>query len=216
MRRHEAWAVVVMERFGVDESLIGDLVEQHRAGRSALWLSRQTVIAVAAGVASTVSSDPTIVGVAAVVGAAAFALPYMWMHFLWHYAVMLDTTWYPRSMNWLARTSPPALWQVVVLLQPWAWTYMAGWCAMLGAVTWCLVRLWPTYGHLVVAVFLFANVSQSLPSLGRSFLDWSHEPANPMWISQLVSYAFFVVVAIPMSIYVGGRTGHHTKSLFDA
>src|SRR5947208_7195767 len=154
MRRHEARAVVVMERFAVDGALIGDLVEQHRAGRSALWLWRQTVIAVAARVASTVPSDPRIVGVAAVVGAAALALPYMWMHFLWHYVVMLDTMWYPRSIDWLARSSPPALWQVVVFVHPWAWTYTAGWCAMLGAVTWCLVRLWPKYANLVVAVFL--------------------------------------------------------------
>jgi hypothetical protein len=83
---------------------------------------------------------------------------------------------------------------------------------MLGAVTWCLVRLWPKYANLVVTVFLLSDVGQSLPFLGRSFLDWSHEPANPIWISHLVSYAFFVFVATPLSIYVGGRTGHRAKS----
>jgi hypothetical protein len=216
MRRHEARAVVVMERFGVDGALIGDLVEQHRAGRPALWLWRQTVMAVAARVAATVRSDPTIVGVSAVVGAAALALPYVWMHFLWHYVVMLDTAWYPRSITWLARSSPVGLWQVLVFLHPWTWTYTAGWCAMLGAVTWCLVRLWPKYGHLVVVVFVLSNVSQSLPSLGKSFLDWSHEPANPIGISSAVSYAFFVFVATPLSIYVGGRTGRPAKSYVDA
>jgi hypothetical protein len=216
MRRHEAQALVVMERFGVDGSLIGDLVEQHRAGRSSLWLWRQTTMAVAARVAVTVRSDRTIVGVAAVVEAAALALPYVWMHFLWHYVVMLDTTWYPRSIIWLARSSPLGLWQMLVFLHPWTWTYTAGWCAMLGALTWCLVRLFPKYGSLVVVVFLLSNVSQSLPSLGRSLLDWSDEPANPIWISHQVSYAFFVFVAIPLSIYVGGQTRHPAKSYFDA
>jgi hypothetical protein len=91
MRRNDQpRAIVVMERFGVDESLIGDLVEQHRAGRSALWLWRQTVIAVAARVASVGRSDPTVVGVAAVVIAIAIALPYIWIHFLSHYVAMLD------------------------------------------------------------------------------------------------------------------------------
>ena len=215
-RNNETRATVVMERFGVDESLIGDLVEQHRAGRSALWLWRQTIIAVAARVAFAAQSDPTTVGVAAVVVAVGLALPYVWMHFLWHYAVMVDKAWYPRSINWLARSSPDALWQVVVFLHPWAWTYMAGWCAMVGVIAWCLVRLWPNHATLILAVFLLSNVSQSLPSLGRSVLDWSHQPANPIWISNLLSFAFFVFVAIPLSILVGGRTGHRAKSSFDA
>jgi hypothetical protein len=216
MRRHEARAIVVMERFGVDESLIGDLVEQHRAGRPAVWLWRQTVMAVAARVASTVASDPIVVGVAAVVGAVALALPYMWMHVVVHYVVMLDMAWYPRSIDWLARSSPPAIWPVVVFLHPWAWSYMAGWCALLGVVAWCLVRLWPNHATLILAVFLLSNVTQSLPSLGRSFLDWSHQPTNPMMISHVLSYACFVFVAIPLSIHVGGRTGHRGKPHFDA
>jgi len=33
-----------------------------------------------------------------------------------------------------------------------------------------------------------------------------HQPANPMWVSRLLSYAFFVFVAIPLSIHVDGRT----------
>jgi hypothetical protein len=216
MRRTEARAIVVMARFGVDESLIGDLVEQHRAGRSAVWLWRQTVMAVAARVAATVASDPMVVGVAAVAGAVALALPYLWMHVLWHYVVMVDRAWYPRAITWLARSSPPAIWPVVVFLHPWAWSYMAGWCALLGVVAWCLVRLWPNHATLILAVFLLSHVSQSLPSLGRSFLDWSHQPTNPMMISHVLSYAVFVFVAIPLSIHVGGRTGHRGKPHFDA
>ena len=209
-------AVRLLERVGVDESLIGDLVEQHHAGRSAMWLWRQAVIAVAARVVAVVESDPTVVGVAAVVAAVAVALPYVWMHFLWHYAVMLDVAWYPRTINWLARLSPYAVWEIVVFLHPWAWTYMAGWCAMVGVIAWCLVRLCPNHINLILTVFVLSNVSQSLPTIGRSFLDWSHEPANPVWISNLVSYTFFVLIAIPLSIHVGGRIGDNAKSHFDA
>jgi hypothetical protein len=93
---------------------------------------------------------------------------------------------------------------------------MAGWCAMLGVIAWCLVRLWPNHANPILVVFLLSNVSPSLSSLGRSVLDRSHQPANPIWISQLLSYGFFVLVAIPLSIHVGGRTGHSAKSHFDA
>ena len=39
-------ALWLMDRFGVPDALIGDLVEQQRAGRSAAWLWRQAVVAV--------------------------------------------------------------------------------------------------------------------------------------------------------------------------
>jgi hypothetical protein len=127
----------------------------------------------------------------------------------------LDTAWYPRSSKGLARSSPHTLWQVVIFLHPWVWTYMAGWCAMLGVIAWCLARLWPNRANLILAVFMLSNVSQSLPTLGRSFLDWSHEAANPIWISNVVSYAFFVFIAVPLSIHVGGRIAESAKSHFD-
>jgi hypothetical protein len=108
-----------MERVGVEESLIGDLAEQRRAGRSALWLWRQTVIAVAQRFEVIAQQDPTRLGIKAGVVALALSLPYVWMHFLWHYAVLLDMAWYPGSMNWLARSSPHVVWQLVVFLHPW-------------------------------------------------------------------------------------------------
>jgi hypothetical protein len=39
-------ALWLMDRFSVPDALIGDLVEQRRAGRSAVWLWRQAVVAV--------------------------------------------------------------------------------------------------------------------------------------------------------------------------
>ena len=205
-----------MEHLGVDEALIGDLAERRRAVQSALWLWQQTFIAIVQRFVAVVQHNPARLGTALGVVALALSLPSVWMHVLWHYAVLMDRVWYPRSINWLARSSPPAVWQVVVFLQPWAWTYMAGWCVMLGVIAWGLVRLWPNDTNLILAVFLLSNISQSLPSLGRSVLDWSHQPANPMWISRVLSYAFFVFVAIPLSIHVGGRTGRSTTSYFDA
>jgi hypothetical protein len=195
----------LMTRVGVDESLIGDLAEQVRAGRSVVWLWRQTVVAIVTKMASTAERDPAVLGVAGVVMAAAFAFPYTWTHFLWRFALVVDNAWYPRTFNWFAHASPQALWQMVVFLHPWAWTYTAGWCVSLGVIAWWLVGLWPNRADLVIAIFVLSNASQCLPYLGRSFLDCVHEPTNAIWISDFVWYACFVFVAMPLSILVGGR-----------
>ena len=82
---------------------------------------------------------------------------------------------------------------------------MAAWCVMLASIAWCLVRLKPRQRGPVLAVFVLSNVGQSLPTVGRSFLDWWHAPADPIWISNVVSASVFVFVAIPLSIVAGGR-----------
>jgi hypothetical protein len=93
-------AVWMLERFGVDESLIGDLIEQYRGGRSPGWLWRQVIVAIAASAAARVRRDRAVIAVSSVVVAVAVALPYVWMSFLWHYVHMVDNAWYPRSINW--------------------------------------------------------------------------------------------------------------------
>jgi len=194
-------AVSVLAFFGVDEALIGDLVEQYSAGRSALWLCKQIAVALAVCVASAVRSDPNIVGVTAVVVVVALALPSVWMHFIMHYAIMLHLAWYPGAFDWLARSSPPdALWQLVVFVHPWEWTFWAEWCALLALLTCCLVGIWPRRARLILAVFVLSNVGQSLPYLEQSFVDWLHAPFNLVWMSNFVCYALFHLVAIPAAI----------------
>jgi hypothetical protein len=153
-------AFLFMEYVGVEESLIGDLIEQRRAGRSALWLARQTVIALAQRFVVVAQQDPTRLGVAAGVVATALLLPYVWMHFLWQYALLLDMAWYPSSMNWLARSSPLVVWQLLDFLDPWAWTYTARWCVMLAGIAWCLARIKPSQRGLILVVFALSNVAE--------------------------------------------------------
>ena len=134
-------AARLMQQFGVDDSLIGDVLEQCRAGRSAVWLWRQTIIAVAQQIVSGVQQHPLQVAartwesVWLATGAVAMSLSlsYVWMHLIWRYVVILDVAWYPSAMNWMARSSPPVIWQLFVLLHPWAWTWTVAWCAVLCA-----------------------------------------------------------------------------------
>jgi hypothetical protein len=113
--------------------------------------------------------------------------------------------WYPRAMDWFARSSPHAIWQVVIFFQPWAWTFSASWCVLLASIAWLLVRFKPRHANLMLVAFAMSQISQGLPVLGRSFGDWLHAPSNPIWISNLVIYALFMFLACPLSIVAGGR-----------
>ena len=48
----------LLQRFGVDDALIGDLVEQRQAGRSRVWLWWQLLVAVLAVVARDIAMQP--------------------------------------------------------------------------------------------------------------------------------------------------------------
>jgi hypothetical protein len=202
MIRTACW---LMHLFSVDEALTGDLIERRRTGRSAIWFWQQTVMAVAARVASAVHSDPIVVGVVGVTVAVDIALPYVWMHFLTPYVILpLHFGRSPTSINWLATSLPRALFQIVVFLHPWEWSGGTAWCALLAMMAWCLVGIWPKRATLISATFVLTNVCQTLPYLERSFLDSSHDSFNPVWASNFIWYAFFTLVAIPVSISLGG------------
>jgi len=203
-------AVRLMQRFGVYDALIGDLAEQRRAGRSSVWLWRQTVVAIAARLTAVVRDDPAVVGVAALTVAIDVALPVVWMHFLAHYAILLHVAWYQPTIGWLARSSPHPLWRMIVFLHPWEWTFIVEWCALLGVMAWCLVGIWPNRATLIIAMFVLANVCQTLPYLTGSFVDWAHDPLNSVWASKFLWYGFSTLVIMPASIFAGGRaTARH-------
>ena len=202
----------LMSVFGVDQAVIGDIVEQRRAGRSAIWLWQQTVVAVAVQLVSAVRTDPAVLGVVAVTVAVDVALPYVWTRFLMHNAVMAHLVWNPSAIHWWTSLSPHAFFEFVEFLHPWAWSGYAMWCVLFGVMAWCLVGIWPERATLIVATFILSNLCQTLQGLGGSFVDWFHDPINPVWASNLVWYAFFTLVAVPASIVVGGKASEHSCS----
>src|SRR5579871_4206225 len=75
----------LLERFGADESLIGDLIEQQRAGRSRLWVWRQLAGALLGAVVRDIVDHPVRLAFALLL---AFVLRYV--------ALALWTTFEPR------------------------------------------------------------------------------------------------------------------------
>ncbi|HYL19989.1 MAG TPA: hypothetical protein VEV20_15010, partial [Burkholderiales bacterium] len=136
--------------------------------------------------------------------ALSLALPYVWMHFLWHYAAVLDMVWYPRSIRWMAQVSPQPVWKVFIALRPWWWTYTVAWCAVLAAVAWSVVRLKPRQRGLTLALLVLSQIGIRLRFFGQSFIDFAHEPTNEIVILNFLWNVISVFVAIPLSIVVGG------------
>src|SRR5438309_4108774 len=67
-------AITVMDRLGVADALVGDLLEQRRQGRSALWFWWQTVAAIVLTATRDVRLHPLLIIRAIVLGWAALML----------------------------------------------------------------------------------------------------------------------------------------------
>jgi hypothetical protein len=186
------------------ESLIGDLIERYQHGRSPAWYWRQTVVTIGGSfIAQAWLHRWLAIGVVAL---DLWVLPdaYMRLHTRW--IGLLDAAWYPRFIRWLASSAPDVIWRITMWLHPWALTSTVTYCFLLGSVAWILVRLRPRQGGLILTVLILSNVGQCAPYLRGGFLNWLHEPGNPISIFGFLWYATFVLVAIPSSILLGGRS----------
>jgi hypothetical protein len=185
------------------ESLIGDMLEQYQRGRSSTWYWRQTLSAVAAGVAAEMRQHKLL---AVSVAALSASLPELYMlSRLWVWVRSVDGLWYTRLID--------SRWSWVVIdpwayrLQPYLWTSDIAWCAILAATSWIVVRLRPRQRCLVLALFLIPQVGLRLPYLRTAVTNWLREPGNPIWIFNVLWFSAFTFIAIPFSILLGGSAG---------
>lgn len=140
----------LMQRFGVDESLIGDLAEQRRAGRSRSWFALQSVAAISTVVAQDIRRHPVRALMAVVLGLALRdAYRALWS-FVWHY-----------TNPHVARLPPFGFVPFSVLL---AWMNMLmaipGWIA----IGWLLLRLG---GVTLVLPYVIVSAMFVAPDLWR-------------------------------------------------
>jgi hypothetical protein len=85
----------VLRRFSVDQALIGDLIEQQRAGRSAAWVWLQSIAAIVATVARDVRRQPKRAVLAVIVGLVLREAHKALWSFVWHYTNPEIARWLP-------------------------------------------------------------------------------------------------------------------------
>jgi hypothetical protein len=184
-----------MQRFGVPESLIGDLVERRR-GRSLLWLCRQSLVAIVTSTYRSVVDWPCAAIVAAV---ATGGLLLLWIEstralYLW----LSD-----RRMNDLA--NPGATWVDGVRLGGfWSRVLWVWWENYGGGLS----LLWCT-GAAVIGRQVARKTSVAFASVATlSALPIAISQGIPMWHPNYginwVVVAIVVLLGIPAATMVGG------------
>jgi hypothetical protein len=129
----------LMTRFGVHDSLIGDLAG-HRRGRSAVWLWRQALVAIASAVVAVVGRHYWLAVRAVAIGWASYALvarghrPAMWAMSDWAWKVDL----------WLSRT-------LLVFIPT---SFMMVEAAGAVAIGWVVARLHRPYSLPMASMFI--------------------------------------------------------------
>jgi hypothetical protein len=183
------------------ESMIGDLIEQHQRGRSSAWYWRQTAAVIASSVAADLWQHK-LVAASVVLFTASLNSLYM-LSRVWMLVWRVERLWYPHVIN--SRMSWLVINPWAYRLQPYWWTANVAWCLLLAAITWLFTRVHPKQRGLVIALMLIPQLASRAPYLWISLTDWLREPRNPLRFYGLLWFAFYTVVAVPLSIFLGGR-----------
>jgi hypothetical protein len=185
------------------ESLIGDLIEQHRRGRSSAWYWRQTISAISTSFTAEAWRHKALAIFVVALGA------YMGDIYMFMQASGLRwiDSWYPRFMSWLLKAELDGVWRLATSLQMHAWVTMIEFCAFLAAVVWSVSRIRPRQMGLVIPIFLVTQISLCTPYLRIAFTNWLNDPGNPIWFFNLLWFSIFTFVTVPVSIIVGGVYG---------
>jgi hypothetical protein len=198
------WLITRLASGEKRESLIGDLIEQHRHGRSSAWYWRQTISAIVTGFTAEAWRHKGLAIGVVVIGAYLGRIYMFIMRPTW--LGMLDG-WYPRLISWLFRMEFDGALLLAYRLHLEALTSTITFCAFLALVTWIVSRLHPRQRGLVVSLLLITQVGLCVPYLRIAFTDWLHEPANPMWFFILLRFSIFTFVLIPFSVFWGALCG---------
>jgi len=143
-------AVRLLARIGVDDALIGDVIEQRNAGRSGAWLCVQGVAAVVTSVLADVRRHPVRAVAVVLCGLVLREAHRALWSVLWHYANL-----------GMARTLPLGFMPLGVTLS-WLDLLMAipGWMVM----GWLLARL---SGPTLVVAYIVVSAILIAPDLWR-------------------------------------------------
>ncbi len=202
--RPPALATWLLNRFapgGKRESLIGDLIEQHHAGRSSAWYWRQSIGAIGGNLAAMLWTHKWVaIGVVALDA----ILPHLYLSFISRWVTLVESAWYPRLMDWLIETEWNTVRHAVYGLAT-GLTGEVAWCGLIASVAWVLVRLRPGQRRTILALFVLSDVGQCIPGLQGALAAWLHHPANLIGFLGFFRFSIFTFVAIPFSVLWAGR-----------
>jgi hypothetical protein len=164
MKAIPARAQWLLERFGIaqgNEALMGDLVEEYGSGRSALWLWRQTLLAIAAKVTREPRArKPAILRAVALVLALWFAFSfadfYVFNNFVTEHSAGLPSWGDP-------------FWVVYAVLRKFVWPSIVGWMV---ASTHRAHRAGAVVAYLIlVTIWAAIRLYNSFEGISRSHLE---------------------------------------------
>jgi hypothetical protein len=188
------------------EALIGDLAEQHHAGKSAAWYWRQTAAALAAHASAAIRTEPWLAFRALAVSACLMLAS----HTLFMAPRTIEVRvalngWYRSLISGLLAMQWDSARHAVYHLHVGAWTDALLFCGNLAGIAWGACRLHPRHRHIIIVAMVASEASLCLHYLQMATANWMHDPGNPLWIFNLFWFVLFTFVAIPASIVSGGR-----------
>ncbi|HEY7171758.1 MAG TPA: hypothetical protein VH417_12995 [Vicinamibacterales bacterium] len=196
-------AIALMQRFGVPESLIGDLIERQR-DRSPRWLWAQVAAAVATTSGRAIRSRP---GVALVTALATAALLAVWVEstlaiYIWLSRVRMNE-WAGAGATWTDGVRVGGVWSRVL----WVWWEQYGGGLSL---VWCAGAAWigrMVARHTSPALAIVATFSALPVALWHGAPMW-HPGYGINWII----VATLVLIGMPAAI-MGGALSLRTENL---
>jgi hypothetical protein len=186
------------------ESLIGDLIEQHRRGRSSAWYWRQTLSAIVTSFTAQAWRHKVLAILAVAMGT---YMGDIYMFIMQVSGLRWLDRWYAPLMRWLLEAELDGVWHVAYSLHIYAWMTTIEFCALLAAVVWIASRFRPRQMGVVVTIFLVTQIGLCAPYLRIAFTDWLNDPGNPIWFFNLLWFSIFTFVLVPLSIILGGLYG---------
>jgi hypothetical protein len=198
-------ALWLMDRFGVPDALIGDLVEQRCADRSAAWLWRQAVVAILQATRRSVLTQKRVALVTALVSAAGllFWVESSWALYLWLSDKWINA-WASPGATWVHGVRAGGFWSRAVFV--W-WELYGGGLSPLWCVGSALI------GRLVARTqsmaLVLVSVAAQLPFiLWWGVPIWLRAPAyvglRPVHPLNFRVVAAVVLVGMPLSTIVAG------------
>jgi hypothetical protein len=185
MNRAARLAAAVLTRCGASEALLGDLLEDYRAGRSSLWYWRQVLQVCVSTIAALLWRDIAAVVLAVVVG---IILQEMWK-FGW------DTLWRHgvRAVVFRASHLPGGGINLIVV----QWLNVVAVAPVWVGVGWVLARVSRRRPFTAVALFLAFPVLLGVPRLVSLIANTLNHPRFALALAvQLVAMVVLVVGVI--------------------